>query len=744
MKFKRFYLFLFLFILNSSIFSSYIGSYDFLVDPKSLPQGAWQLEGLARYSTAVVPLNQDEWDNFKKAQLIDLWGTYRIGLKNGVEFNATLPLRYYWQRYYFDNGEGDPEKNRISFGLYNPILGVKWDIGQKISSPDIGMALFFDLYLFMGSYQLSTRKSDYNLGVALNFKQFLATLGFKINTEKFYWDDDDTKNSIVYNPNWYDISKDDQYKIGTKEVWNEHPTEMDRISYLYLVLGYLAPISNNTAVYGELNIMTSGRNDAKVGINWAPADKRVMYINFYAGMGLGSKASIAGLYGLKLVINGGAFNSSMLDLYSPGYVYTKEPVEVAKAPTVRETKPKQEQNINYVYKIVVNSKYTNIRVAPSKNAPKLADAKEGDMFDYIETVGRWYKISIEGGKVGYIPKGSATKVRYAANIQNQAQQEMAKTVQRQERQVELVKQKTILEQERLAKQKRLEEEKKREELLRQQLEQRRKEEEARRLAELEKKKKEEEEKRRREEEERRRKEEEKRRKENMKLRNMKIKKVKHVRKALEKIQEGYDGPTYALAKAVGNPDLKDEVRNAAYDALVQAGKVAVPAIGEELRKAKIYAIKRQYIMLLGDIGDPSAVPYLERALGDKSVEQDAEKALKKIPGPEAQAALQRYYQRKAMEAKIDSIKKAEEAKWKVKFAKYNLNFENPRKSLIDAAWKIAQLKKKKNRTPAEKAQYKELYEILNYLIKRLDEKLGAGTAKQLLKDNGYDESILTP
>jgi len=66
----------------------------------------------------------------------------------------------------------------------------------------------------------------------------LINAGYEINIGGYYWDDNDSLNTMIYNSNWYDLSKEDQYVLGTKYLWDHHKDEyddrFDRIDYYYI------------------------------------------------------------------------------------------------------------------------------------------------------------------------------------------------------------------------------------------------------------------------------------------------------------------------------------------------------------------------------------------------------------------------------------------------------------------------------------------------------------------------------
>jgi len=743
--FKNISLFL---IIMFSISFARVNYFNKVVDGELLKKGQFDMIGTGEYKTAKAPLEDNlgkEFDNYdgsySKATTTSLEFNLFYALTNDLNLRFGLPIVGYnqigWDK---DANDGNGEYVKVkTMGIGGMTVGGKYNLKPlfKTLPSQIKMAVYFDLLFGMlGNNEVSTGDVDYNMGVGFNYKNFVVNTGLRYNTGKFTKDAGQLKANANYNL----LSTDHQSILGTKKmVENEDGAELDgdgdilpKLSVItYLNLGYVQQYSKTLGFFGEFD-WTFDRGEIFAGLHWAPSDMRQMFLKPYFGIGI-NKYSDQLVIGADLILREGIFaeektKNRNIDYYTPGVVESTKEIKDNKkvvAPVKQEEVVKQRVDI---YKIIVTSKYANIRSLPKSSGKVMTTARKGDMFSLISEVGNYYNIELLGGRKGFMHKSVAMKMKTNKVSSINASKQRQKTLNANNQQIENNKARQMLEQQKLADKIRKEEELKKEQEKQRRLEEDKKIEEQRLVKEKQKREKIEAEKK------------VKIKKLNKKWKNFKIDDSGDVDDAKEKVDEGVTAATYALANALGHED--DDVRNKSYEALVTLGAVSVPAVGGKL-KAKRYFIKKQAVLILKEIGDPSSVKYLERALGDKSINKDAEDALKSIPGKESHEALMRYMQQQKMASQIDNIKKKEEAKDRSLFAKHGLTYGDTKNNILTMAQKIAGYKKNPSKDPKAIALYNEQYMVFQKVVKKYNDALGPQAAKDLLSGYGYNDSIFT-
>ncbi len=80
------------------------------------------------------------------------------------------------------------------------------------------------------------------------------------------------------------------------------------------------------------------------------------------------------------------------------------------------------------------------------------------------------------------------------------------------------------------------------------------------------------------------------------------------------------------------PNPRLEIRRVLMEVIGRNKEAAIPVVAEALRDKGNWPLRSHAALVLGDLGDRSAVPYLTKALGDAhpTVRQNAHEALEKI------------------------------------------------------------------------------------------------------------------
>lgn len=83
-------------------------------------------------------------------------------------------------------------------------------------------------------------------------------------------------------------------------------------------------------------------------------------------------------------------------------------IETMATPSSTENTGNQEIATNSTVVVIGDAPSTNIRSLASMDGVVIHTAASGDQFDYIESVGNWYHIQIDGGQTGYVADSVAT------------------------------------------------------------------------------------------------------------------------------------------------------------------------------------------------------------------------------------------------------------------------------------------------------------------------------------------------
>ena len=735
-----------------AVASARVNYFNKTVDGELLKNGQFDMIGTAEYKTAKAPFDGEDFIGEDPVYADD--GSYDKATTTSIEFNLFygltenfnvrfgLPIIAYSQTMW-DPGAGEKDDDGDAEGAYvtkKPLgvgaitIGAKYNVNSLMTSipSHIKVSAYFDILVGMiGNDEISSGDVDYNFGTGVSYKNFVVNAGLRYNTGKFTSD----ASQMGANANYRLLSTYHQERLGSKNMVEGNEDEVEGLEedgtilpvqsmITYINLGYVHTLSEKVGAFGELNLSFPMRSEVFAGLHWAPNDIRQMYLKPYVGVGLTAHSDQM-IFGADLVLREGLLTKEKTDNRLNGYYYVSDAIEETKPVenTMQSTPAPiaQPQQTTTMYKVIVKTKYTNIRTLPNNTGKAITTARKGETFPMLAEVGNYYNIEIPGGKSGFVHKSAVTKVNASQVSQNSGQADRNKQLQAQKANMELAKKKQMAQQQKLAEQRKLQQQQQRELDKQKRLEAKRLKLEQKKIQDAKDREK-------------------KNAKLQKKWKNYEIDDDDDVEDAVEMVNKGVTNATYALAGALGHEE--DEVRDMSFNALVALGAVSVPAVAEEL-KADRYFIKKQAVSVLTDIGDPSAVVSLEKGLADKSISEDCEKALRAIPGPEAHDALMRHMKKQEMAKKIADIEATERNKDKVLFQKHGLIYGQTKDNILTMGQKIAAFKKTPSTEPAAIAIYNEQYLIFTKLKAKYDGPLGEGATLKLLEGYGYDKSIMT-